>query len=63
MTRKFIVEVKEGKTPCGSRCPAWKQEPHCGGGVYMGDLFYFSCLHYDLTSMRISNAEEDKQCE
>lgn len=55
---KFIITVEAGKTVCDSRCPMFKEEPHCGGGVYIGDRYYIGCTFYDLATLEVDEVKE-----
>lgn len=58
---KFIINVEAGKTVCDSRCPMFKEEPHCGGGVYIGDRYYIGCTFYDLATLEVDEVKEERK--
>ena len=53
-TKKFIIEVEEGKTKC-DWCPLQTTIGNCCGGI--GEL---DCFAYNFATMKITEMEEEK---
>lgn len=52
-TKKFIIEVEEGYTPCiDGECPIY--------GCYDCDSTVVNCNKYNLATMKITEMEENK---
>lgn len=52
-TKKFIIEVEEGKTECDEHCPLYTDYGSCSAGIYNLD-----CHKYNFTTIKIKELEE-----
>ncbi len=61
-TKKFIIEVEEGRTKCDDSCPL-KANKHClDVDGYIQDVIPFlRCIEYNLSTMKIKELEENNE--
>ena len=58
-TKKFIIEVEEGRTECNDSCPFREYGEGCKNHNWNSNN-KFNCDHYNLATMRITEMEEEK---
>lgn len=59
-TKKFIIEVEEGRTKCDNFCPL-KQSGHCADidGDVENVIPFLRCIEYNLATMKIKEYEDN----
>lgn len=57
-TKKFIIEVEEGVSKC-STCPLFELEDGCTSFLRL--IFKKTCNHYNLSTMKIKELEENNE--
>lgn len=60
-TKRFLIEVEEGRTKCNSFCPL-KHNKHCVDvDGYIEDVIPFlRCIEYNLSTIKIKEVEENE---